>query len=95
MAECWHNEPWARICGGAARPRGGASSGLGRRRLGRSAPPCWSRRRGVRRLDSRTPTRSARSSRLSGAAAAGGKTALIGTQMAVDRINKSAASTAA
>jgi len=76
------------ICGGAARPRGGASSGLGRRRLGRSAPPCWSRRRGVRRLDSRTPTRSARSSRCRARPPAGGKTALIGTQMAVDRIKQ-------
>ena len=63
--------------------------GYGRPPRARSARPCWCRRRGRPPSARPSPTRSARCSRCRAPAAAGGKTALVGTQMAVDRINKS------
>ena len=87
MTEKWKDEAWAQdfwFDGKVTRRRV--------RRLwgapARSARACWCRRRGAPPSAPPSPTRSARSSRCPVAGAAGGKTALVGLQMAVDRINK-------
>src|SRR5499427_2567669 len=88
MAERWQNEPWAKDMwwsGKTTRRRllgfGAATAGaLGATLL---VPAPWREAFGqakTYKIGALQP--------LSGAAAAGGKTALIGTQMAVDRINK-------
>ena len=91
MAENWHNEKWAQAedfwySGKASRRRAlglgvAAAGALG---AGMLVPPPWRAAFGQAKpfkLGSLQP--------LSGAAAAGGKTAVVGVQMAVDRINKS------
>jgi branched-chain amino acid transport system substrate-binding protein len=89
MAENWTSEHWARemwYSGKVTRRRllglGAAAAGA----LGASmlVPPPWRAAFGQAK-----PYKIGSLQPLSGAAAAGGKTALIGTQMAVDRINKS------
>ena len=88
MAERWQNEPWAKDMwwsGKTTRRRllgfGAATAGaLGATLL---VPAPWREALGqakTYKIGTLQP--------LSGTAAAGGKTALIGTQMAVDRINK-------
>ena len=77
-----------RTSGTAVRSRAAASSATARPAPEHSARPCWCRRHGWQPSARPSPTRSARMQPLSGAAAAGGKTALVGLQMAVDRINK-------
>ena len=89
MAEFWHNEPWAKDMwwsGKTTRRRflgfGAATAGaLGATLL---VPAPWREAFGQS-----NPYKIGTLQPLSGVAAAGGKTALIGTQMAVDRINKS------
>src|SRR5215510_1299605 len=89
MAERWQNEPWAKDMwwsGKTTRRRflgfGAATAGaLGATLL---VPAPWREAFGQS-----TPYKIGTLQPLSGTAAAGGKTALIGTQMAVDRINKS------
>jgi branched-chain amino acid transport system substrate-binding protein len=88
MAECWQNEPWAKDMwwsGKTTRRRllgfGAATAGaLGATLL---VPAPWREAFGQAK-----PYKIGTLQPLSGTAAAGGKTALIGTQMAVDRINK-------
>ena len=81
MAERWQDEAWAkehvveRQDDPPHVPRLSA-----RRRPARWAPPCWSRRPGVRRSGRPSRTRSACMQPLTGTAAAGGKTALVGSQ---------------
>jgi branched-chain amino acid transport system substrate-binding protein len=87
MAERWHDQPWTadmwwsgkvtrrRVLGLSA----AAAGALGAAML---VPPPWRAAFGQAR-----PYRIGALQPLSGAAAAGGKTALVGTQMAVDRIN--------
>jgi branched-chain amino acid transport system substrate-binding protein len=89
MAERWHEEPWAkdtwwsgkttrrRLLGVAA----GAAGALGATML--VPAPWWGA------FGQAKPYKIGTLQPLSGAAAAGGKTALVGTQMAVDRINRS------
>ena len=88
MAECWQHEPWAQELwwsGKATRRRvlglGVAAAGaLGATLL---VPAPWREAYGQSK-----PYKIGTLQPLSGTAAAAGKTALIGTQMAVDRINK-------
>ncbi|MBI4247024.1 MAG: ABC transporter substrate-binding protein [Candidatus Rokubacteria bacterium] len=89
MAERWQDEPWSRDMwwnGKTTRRRflglGAAAAGA----FGASmlVPPPWREAFGQAK-----PYKIGTLQPLSGAAAAGGKTALVGTQMAVDRINKS------
>ena len=73
-------------------PRQGHAPPRARLRRGaraRSARPCWCRRRGGPPSAQAKPYKIGTAQPLSGAGAAGGKTALVGLQMAVDRINKS------
>jgi branched-chain amino acid transport system substrate-binding protein len=88
MAESWTNEQWAKSFwyrGKVTRRRvlgfGAAAAGA----LGASmlVPPPWREAFGQAK-----PYKMGTLQPLSGTAAAGGKTALVGTQMAVDRINK-------
>jgi branched-chain amino acid transport system substrate-binding protein len=88
MAESWMNEEWAKSAwysGKVTRRRvlglGAAAAGA----LGASmlVPPPWREAFGQAK-----PYKMGTLQPLSGTAAAGGKTALVGTQMAVDRINK-------
>jgi branched-chain amino acid transport system substrate-binding protein len=89
MAERWQDEKWAKdlwYSGKATRRKflglGAAAAGaLGATLL---VPPPWREAFGQAK-----PYKIGTLQPLSGAAAAGGKTALVGTQMAVDRINKS------
>ncbi|HXH83608.1 MAG TPA: ABC transporter substrate-binding protein [Candidatus Tectomicrobia bacterium] len=89
MAERWQDEPWAKDMwwsGKTTRRRflglsAAAAGALGATML---VPAPWRAAFGQAR-----PYRIGTLQPLSGAAAAGGKTALVGTQMAVDRINKS------
>src|SRR5213593_3957190 len=89
MPENWKDEDWARdlwYSGKVTRRRvlgfGAAAAGaLGAAIL---VPPLWRDAFGQAK-----PYKIGTLQPLSGAAAAGGKTALVGTQMAVDRINKS------
>lgn len=89
MAERWQDEAWAKdfwYRGKTSRRRflglGVATAGaLGATML---VPPPWREAFGQAK-----PYRIGTLQPLSGAAAAGGKTALVGTQMAVDRVNKS------
>jgi len=88
MSEQWQQEPWARelwwrgkttrrrVLGLSARAAGALGAAL-------LVPPPWRAAFGQAK-----PYRIGTLQPLSGAAAAGGKTALVGTQMAVDRINK-------
>ncbi len=88
MAERWQDEEWAKdlwFSGKTTRRRflglGVAAAGaLGATML---VPPPWREAFGQAK-----PIKIGTLQPLSGAAAAGGKTALVGTQMAVDRINK-------
>jgi branched-chain amino acid transport system substrate-binding protein len=89
MAERWQDEPWAEDMwwsGKTTRRRflglsAAAAGALGATML---VPPPWREAFGQAK-----PYKIGTLQPLSGAAAAGGKTALVGTQMAVDRINKS------
>ncbi len=89
MAERWQDEPWAQAMwwsGKTTRRRflGLAASAAGALGGAMLVPPPWRQAFGQAK-----PYRIGTLQPLSGAAAAGGKTALVGTQMAVDRINKS------
>ena len=89
MTDRWHEEPWARqvwFSGQVTRRRwlglGAAAAGaIGATLL---VPPPWRAAFGRAK-----PYKIGSLQPLSGTAAAGGKTALVGTQMAVDRINQS------
>ncbi len=89
MAERWHDQPWAKDMwwsGQTTRRRflgvsAAAAGAIGATML---VPPSWRDAFGQAK-----PYKIGTMQPLSGAAAAGGKTALVGTQMAVDRINKS------
>ena len=86
MTEKWKDEAWAQdiwYSGKVTRRRSSAGAAA------RSARPCWCRRRGARPSAQAKPYKIGSLQPLSGAAALGGKTALVGLQMAVDRINKS------
>src|SRR2546425_7250187 len=87
MAERWHDDPWARDIwwsGKTTRRRflglSAAAGALGATML---VPPPWREAFGQAK-----PYKIGTMQPLSGAAAAGGKTALVGTQLAVDRINR-------
>src|SRR5262249_45948891 len=85
----WSDEQWAQDIwyrGKLSRRRFLGWSAVGTGALGASmvAPPRWREAFGQAK-----PYKIGTLQPLSGTAAAGGKTALIGTQMAVDRINKS------
>jgi branched-chain amino acid transport system substrate-binding protein len=89
MTERWHDEPWVKDMwwsGKTTRRRflgvaAGAAGALGATML---VPAPWREAFGQAK-----PYKIGTLQPLSGSAAAGGKTALVGTQMAVDRINKS------
>ncbi|HET9491027.1 MAG TPA: ABC transporter substrate-binding protein [Methylomirabilota bacterium] len=89
MAERWQDEPWAQAMwwsGKKTRRRflslsAAAAGALGATML---VPPPWREAFGQAK-----PYKIGTMQPLSGTAAAGGKTALVGTQMAVERINKS------
>ena len=99
MAEAWQAAPWAQdVCqdlwwkGKTTRRRflglaAGAASALGATML---VPAPWRAAFGQAK-----PYKIGALQPLTGSAAAGGITALVGTQMAVDRINASGGSTAA
>ena len=88
MAERWQNEPWAKDMWWSGKTTRRRFFGLGAATAGALGatllvPAPWREAFGqsnTYKIGTLQP--------LSGAAAAGGKTALIGTQMAVDRINK-------
>ncbi len=88
MAERWHNEPWAKDMwwsGKTTRRRflglsAAAAGAVGATML---VPPPWREAFGQAK-----PYKLGTLQPLSGTAAAGGKTALVGVQMAVERINK-------
>jgi branched-chain amino acid transport system substrate-binding protein len=89
MAERWQDEPWAKDMwwsGKTTRRRFLGLSATAAGALGATmlVPPPWREAFGQVK-----PYKIGTLQPLSGAAAAGGKTALVGTQMAVDRINKS------
>ena len=89
MAERWQDEPWAKDMwwsGKTTRRRFLGLSATAAGALGATmlVPPPWREAFGQAK-----PYKIGALQPLSGAAAAGGKTALVGTQMAVDRINKS------
>lgn len=89
MAERWQDEPWAKDMwwsGKTTRRRFLGLSATAAGALGATmlVPPPWREAFGQAK-----PYKIGTLQPLSGAAAAGGKTALVGTQMAVDRINKS------
>jgi branched-chain amino acid transport system substrate-binding protein len=89
MAERWQDEPWAKDMwwsGKTTRRRflGVAAGAAGARGATMLVPAPWREAFGQAK-----PYKIGTLQPLSGAAAAGGKTALVGTQMAVDRINKS------
>jgi branched-chain amino acid transport system substrate-binding protein len=89
MAERWHDEPWAKDMwwsGKTTRRRflglsAAAAGAVGATML---VPPPWREAFGQAK-----PYKIGTLQPLSGVAAAGGKTALVGAQMAVERINKS------
>ena len=89
MAERWQNEPWAKEMWWSGKTTRRCLLGFGAATAGALGatllvPAPWREAFGqskTYKIGTLQP--------LSGAAAAGGKTALIGTQMAVDRINKS------
>jgi len=88
MAERWQDEPWAKDMwwsGKTTRRRflGVAASAAGALGATMLVPAPWREAFGQAK-----PYKIGTLQPLSGAAAAGGKTALVGTQMAVDRINK-------
>jgi branched-chain amino acid transport system substrate-binding protein len=88
MAERWQDEPWAQEMwwsGKTTRRRFLGFSAAAAGALGASmlVPPPWREAFGQAR-----PYKVGTLQPLSGAAAAGGKTALVGVQLAVDRINK-------
>jgi branched-chain amino acid transport system substrate-binding protein len=88
MAERWQDEPWAQEMwwsGKTTRRRFLGFSAAAAGALGASmlVPPPWREAFGQTR-----PYKVGTLQPLSGAAAAGGKTALVGVQLAVDRINK-------
>lgn len=88
MAERWHDEPWAQTMwwsGKTTRRRflglsAAAAGAVGATML---VPPAWREAFGQAK-----PYKLGTLQPLSGTAAAGGKTALVGVQMAVERINK-------
>jgi branched-chain amino acid transport system substrate-binding protein len=89
MSERWQDEPWARgmwWSGKTTRRRflGLAASAAGAVGATMLVPPPWREAFGQAK-----PFKIGTLQPLSGTAAAGGKTALVGVQMAVDRINKS------
>jgi branched-chain amino acid transport system substrate-binding protein len=89
MAEQWQNEPWAKDMwwsGKATRRRFLGLSAAGAGALGATmlVPAPWREAFGQAK-----PYKLGTLQPLSGTAASGGKTALVGVQMAVDRINKS------
>lgn len=89
MAERWQDEPWAKDMwwsGKTTRRRFLGLSATAAGALGATmlVPPPWREAFGQAK-----PYKIGTLQPLSGAAAAGGKTALVGTQMAVDRINRS------
>lgn len=89
MTRRWQDEPWAQHfwwSGKTTRRRllGLSATAAGALGAAMLVPPPWRGAFGQAR-----PYRIGTLQPLSGAAAAGGKTALVGTQMAVDRINKS------
>ena len=86
MTEKWKDEAWAQDIWYSGKVTRRTLRRLGRRRDRRDDAGAGAVARGLRRRPSRT--RSAPMQPLSGAGAAGGKTALVGLQMAVDRINK-------
>lgn len=88
MAEGWHDEPWAREIwwsGKTTRRRFLGRSAAAAGALGATllAPPPWRQAFGKAK-----PYKIGILQPLSGVAAAGGKTALVGSLMAIDRINK-------
>jgi branched-chain amino acid transport system substrate-binding protein len=88
MAERWQDEPWAKDMwwsGKTTRRRflGVAASAAGALGATMLVPAPWRQAFGQAK-----PYKIGTLQPLSGAAAAGGKTALVGTQMAVDRINR-------
>src|SRR3989338_585334 len=88
MAERWQDEEWAKDLWYSGKTTRRKFLGLGAAAAGALGatllvPPPWREAFGQAR-----PYKIGTLQPLSGAAAAGGKTALVGTQMAVDRINK-------
>ncbi|MGH7300008.1 MAG: ABC transporter substrate-binding protein [Candidatus Rokuibacteriota bacterium] len=88
MAERWHNEPWAKDMwwsGKTTRRRflGLSAAAAGAAGATMLVPPPWREAFGQAK-----PYKLGTLQPLSGTAAAGGKTALVGVQMAVERINK-------
>jgi len=88
MAERWQDEAWAKDMWWSGKTTRRKFLGLGAAAAGALGatllvPPPWREAFGQAR-----PYKIGTLQPLSGAAAAGGKTALVGTQMAVDRINK-------
>ena len=89
MAERWHDEPWAKDMWWSGKTTRRTFLGLSATAAGALGatmlvPAPWREAFGQAK-----PYKIGVLQPLSGAAAAGGKTALVGTQMAVDRINKS------
>ena len=89
MAERWQDEAWVKEMwwsGKTTRRRllGAAASAAGALGATMLVPPPWREAFGQAK-----PYKIGTLQPLSGSAAAGGKTALVGTQMAVDRVNKS------
>src|SRR5438309_5017103 len=89
MAERWHDEPWARDMWWSGKTTRRKFLGLSAAAAGAMGatilvPAPWREAFGQAK-----PYKIGTLQPLSGLAAAGGKTALVGVQMAVDRINKS------